>query len=221
MLVAETDKPGPDREAQMRTYGGRTVEQRRSERRDRLIAAGLDLFGTEGYQAVSIEKLCNVAGVSTRNFYQEFRGREDLLTTVHGMITSEAATAVAHVLSDLADSPLLDRITAAVTEYVRVTASDPRRARVAYVEVVGVSPAMEEHRLMWRERWSMLMEAEALRAMGRGEASNRDFHFSTVAIIGAVNELVYYWSVRQHHVPIEVVTDELVRFIMALLTAPE
>jgi len=30
-----------------RDYGGRSVEQRRTERRDRLLAAGLELFGTE------------------------------------------------------------------------------------------------------------------------------------------------------------------------------
>lgn len=204
----------------MRTYGGRTVEQRRAERRERLIAAGLDLFGTEGYQAVSIERVCSVAGVSTRNFYQEFNGREHLLTAVHGMITAEAATAVADVLSGHADSSLETRITAAVTEYVKITAADPRRARVAYVEVVGVSQAVEDHRLMWRERWSLLLETEAMRAVTRGEASNRDFHLSMVALIGAVNEVVYHWSIRRQDISIEIVTAELVRFILALITAP-
>ncbi|HCU48729.1 MAG TPA: TetR/AcrR family transcriptional regulator, partial [Micromonosporaceae bacterium] len=164
----------------MRSYGGQTVEQRRAQRRERLIASALDLFGTEGYQAVSIEKLCAAAGVSTRNFYQEFTGREELLTAVHGLITAEAVGAVGTVLSEMEDEPLAKRIGAAVTEYIRVTAEDPRRAKVAYVEVVGVSHAVEEHRLAWRETWSQLMEAEAQRAMARGEASDRDFHLSTV-----------------------------------------
>ncbi|HCT78629.1 MAG TPA: TetR/AcrR family transcriptional regulator [Micromonosporaceae bacterium] len=201
----------------MRSYGGQTVEQRRAQRRERLIAAALDLFGTEGYQAVSIEKLCAAAGVSTRNFYQEFTGREELLTAVHGLITAEAVGAVGTVLSEMEDEPLAKRIGAAVTEYIRVTAEDPRRAKVAYVEVVGVSHAVEEHRLAWRETWSQLMEAEAQRAMARGEASDRDFHLSTVAIMGAVNELVHHWSTRQKGVPLDTVTAELVRLILLLL----
>lgn len=203
----------------MRTYGGRTVEQRRVERRERLIAAGLELFGSDGYQSVSIERLCAAGGVSTRNFYQEFASREDLLTAIHGMITAEAVSAVGVVLGDLADAPLRERITAAVTEYIRVTAADPRRARVAYVEVVGVSQAVEEHRLAWREKWSALMVAEAERAVARGEASKRDYQLSTVAIMGAVNELVHHWSTRQQGVPVDVVTDELVRLILAILSA--
>lgn len=204
----------------MRSYAGRSAEERRTERRDRLMQAALELFGTEGYAVTSIEKLCATAGVSTRNFYQEFSGREDLLIAVHGQITARAVASIGELLSTLDDAPLEERITKAVTEYVRLTAGDPRVARVAYVELVGVSQTVEEHRLSWRSKWSALMEAEAFRAAERGEAVRRDFHLSTVAIMGAVNELVYHWSTRRTDASMETVTAELVRLIMALLTAP-
>jgi AcrR family transcriptional regulator len=184
------------------------------------MQAALELFGTDGYAVTSIEKLCATAGVSTRNFYQEFSGREDLLIAVHGQITARAVASIGELLSTLDDAPLEERITKAVTEYVRLTAGDPRVARVAYVELVGVSQTVEEHRLSWRAKWSSLMEAEAARAGARGEAVQRDFHLSTVAIMGAVNELVYHWSTQRAGASMETVTAELVRLIMALLTAP-
>ena len=43
--------------AARRDYGGRTATQRRAERRQRLMTAALELFGTEGYPATSIERL--------------------------------------------------------------------------------------------------------------------------------------------------------------------
>lgn len=204
----------------MRSYAGRSAEERRTERREKLIEAALELFGTDGYAATSIERLCAEAGVSTRNFYQEFTGREDLLIAVHGQITARAVTGIAELLSSLDDAPLLERITKAVTEYVRLTAGDPRVARVAYVELVGVSQTVEEHRLSWRAKWSALMEAEAERGIARGEAVKRDFHLSTVAIMGSVNELVYHYSTRRSDATLETVTAELVRLIMGLLTSP-
>ncbi|WP_020520816.1 TetR/AcrR family transcriptional regulator [Catelliglobosispora koreensis] len=204
----------------MRSYAGRSAEERRTERREKLIEAALELFGTEGYAATSIEKLCATAGVSTRNFYQEFSGREDLLLAVHGQITERAVAGIAELLSSLENAPLAVRISKAVTEYVRLTAGDPRVARVAYVELVGVSQTVEEHRLSWRAKWSALMEAEAARAASRGEAVTRDFHLSTVAIMGAVNELVYHWSTKRTDASRETVTAELTRLIMALLTVP-
>ena len=50
--------------APRRGYGGRSAAERRAERRERLLAAGLELFGTRGYAATSIERLCAAASVS-------------------------------------------------------------------------------------------------------------------------------------------------------------
>jgi AcrR family transcriptional regulator len=65
-----------------RVYGGRSEPQRRAERRGRLLAAGLELFGTEGWGGTTIERLCTSAGVATRSFYEEFSSREALLLAV-------------------------------------------------------------------------------------------------------------------------------------------
>src|SRR5690242_4478130 len=65
-----------------RVYGGRSERERRADRRARLLAAGLDLFGTDGWTATTIEKLCTAAGVATRSFYEEFASREALLLAV-------------------------------------------------------------------------------------------------------------------------------------------
>jgi AcrR family transcriptional regulator len=61
--------------ASARVYAGRSAQQRREERRNRLLSAGQDLFGGQGYRTTSIEALCTAAGVSTRAFYEEFSGR--------------------------------------------------------------------------------------------------------------------------------------------------
>ncbi len=65
-----------------RTYRGRSPEERRAERRERLLEAGLKLFGGEGYAATSIERLCAHARVTARHFYEEFPTREALLLAV-------------------------------------------------------------------------------------------------------------------------------------------
>jgi AcrR family transcriptional regulator len=211
--VSSTEQP-------RRVYGGRSAADRRAERRDRLMAAGLDLFGTDGYAASSIEKLCAAATVSTRNFYEEFSGREALLMALHDSVLERAAEAVGKAFADAEDAPLADRIALAVRGYIGTTAEDPRWARLSYVEVIGVSEAVERHRIVWRERWVALLEAEAARAVARGEADERDFHLGSVALIGAVNELVYHWSTGGHRVPLDAVIAEIVRLATAVVTAP-
>ena len=47
--------------ASARVYAGRSAQQRREERRNRLLTAGQDLFGGQGYRTTSIEALCTAA----------------------------------------------------------------------------------------------------------------------------------------------------------------
>lgn len=204
--------------AARRDYGGRTASQRRAERRQRLMTAALELFGTEGYPATSIERLCARANVSTRNFYEEFASREALLIALHDQITQKAFDAVMAAFGDAGDEPTPVRLDRAIDAYIGTTSSDPRWTRIAYVEVVGVSAAVERHRLAWRAKLAELIEAEAALAVRRGEAAERDYGLTATAFIGAVNELVYHWSIHGRQEPLAVIRGELTRLALAALS---
>lgn len=203
-----------------RDYGGRSAEARREERRERLLAAGLDLFGTTGYPGTSIERLCTRASVSTRNFYEEFAGREALLIALHERITERAFTAVVDAMANTVDEPVETRVGTAIRAYVHTTAADPRWTRIAHVEVVGVSPAVEQHRLGWRAKLCDLIVELARLAIARNAATDRDYRFTAIAFVGAANELVHHWSLGGCQVPIEDICAELTRLAIAALTAP-
>ncbi|MGB3444573.1 MAG: TetR/AcrR family transcriptional regulator [Actinophytocola sp.] len=202
-----------------RTYGGRTAADRRAERRERLLEAGLQLFGTEGYATSSIEKLCTHAGVSTRNFYEEFTSREDLLIALHSRANEQSYLAVNAAFAEATDAALAERFELAVRTFLNNMASDPRWARLAYVEMIGVSDKVETHRMAWRKRWWDFMVAEADRAVLRGEAKARDFTLPALAVIASVNELVHHYSVNRGRITLDEVITEVVRFAVAAVTA--
>src|SRR5262245_18756395 len=80
-------------EAPERLHAGRTHEQRRQDRRDALLATALELFGTRGYDNVSITELCRVSHVTTRYFYEEFGSRDELLISLYDeLLTDVVAT---------------------------------------------------------------------------------------------------------------------------------
>lgn len=205
---------------EIRRYGGQSALDRRAERRERLMNAGLELFGDDGYAATSIERLCTAAMVSTRNFYEEFSSREDLLITLHVRVIERSFRAVIAAFEDASDLRLTERFELAVRAFIHTTASDPRWARLAYVEVIGVSDAVEKHRISWRDKWSDFMVAEATRAVARGEADHRDFRMASVALIGAVNELVHHYSISRGRITLDEVIAEIVRLAVAAVTAP-
>ncbi|KIF66611.1 hypothetical protein HY68_32150 [Streptomyces sp. AcH 505] len=197
------------------------VPERRARRRERLLTTATELFTTRGYAGTSIERLCSTTRVSIRAFYEEFESREALLIALHDSVAQAGLTAALGVLADPAveSAGTHDRIAALARAYVAAVTADPAATRIAFVEVIGVGRAVEEHRLLWRSLWTDFLTGEAERAVARGEAVARDYTLAMVALIGAINELVAHWA--RHHTSLsrEALADELIHHALATLGA--
>lgn len=156
--------------------------------------------------------------MSTRNFYEEFPSRAALLTTVHDDVSRQLMSAVTTALASAEGESFDRRIAASATAYLTAVASDPRRARLSYVEIVGVGDEVERHRLRWRERWIALYGAEAQWSdPGHGD---QDVRWGALALLGAVQELGYQWSMSPEGRSLEDVTGQIVRVARCVLSAP-
>ncbi|MFB4318404.1 TetR/AcrR family transcriptional regulator [Actinomadura sp. 21ATH] len=203
------------------TYGGRTAEERRAERRRRFLDAGLELFGGgPGYRATGVAELSRAAGLSTRQFYEEFRTLEDLLAELHLEVNDRAERAVLAALAGLDDLPLPERATALFHAYATDVTGDPRRIRIAFVEIIGVSPRMDHQRLARRRRWIDFLCAEAARAVERGELADRDYRVAATAFIGGINGLLHDWTVGWVDATLDEIIDELVRMLLGVMSPP-
>jgi len=59
-------------------------ESKRAATRDRIAAAGLKLFLTQGYAATTIDGIAAAAGISRRTFFYYFSSKDDVLLAWHG-----------------------------------------------------------------------------------------------------------------------------------------
>ncbi|HEU0104485.1 MAG TPA: helix-turn-helix domain-containing protein [Mycobacteriales bacterium] len=197
-----------------RVYGGLSEPERRAARRARLVEAGLDLFGTEGWHAVTIERLCAGASVATRSFYEEFPGRESLIQAVYDEVVRGATLAVVAALGS-AGPVLADRISAGVGAYLRHVTDDPRRAQVAYREVRAVG-GLEQHRHEVMLGFAQLMETNLDGPVLPTEPDRR--RVMTLALAGAVSEVLVDWvAAPEPRPPLEPICDELSRLFTAVL----
>ncbi|MGW7054246.1 TetR/AcrR family transcriptional regulator [Streptomyces sp. NPDC054887] len=199
-------------------YAGKTAVERHAERRQRFLDAALELFGAApGYRASTVAALCQTAGLSTRQFYEEFGTLEDVLAALHLQVNDWAEDAVLRALAETDGLPLAERHGAVFRAYAASIAVDPRRIRMTFTEIVGVSPRMDEQRLTRRARWIDLMCAEAASAAARGEAADRDYRIAAAAFIGSVNGLLHDWAAGWVDATLDEVVDELVGVLLALL----
>ncbi|MEU4396106.1 TetR/AcrR family transcriptional regulator [Kribbella sp. NPDC023855] len=204
-------------EPSVRRYSGRSVEEWKAARRERLLEAALELFGTDGYPATSVERLCALAKVSTRHFYHEFQNKEAVLLAVHAQVIELALRGTGEALAATAEAPVQERIVAAVDGYLRTIMTDLRRARISFVEVVGASPAVEEQRIAFRELLISSVVGVGEAAVERGELARKDFRFVGLCFIGAVNTVVYDWMLTEPRPPEQQVQSALRDLAVSLM----
>jgi AcrR family transcriptional regulator len=209
---------GAMREPSVRRYSGRSVEEWKAARRERLLAAALDLFGTEGYLSTSVERLCTQAKVSTRHFYHEFQNKEAVLLAVHAQVIELAMHSTGEALRRTADKPIRERIAAAVDSYLRTIMADQRQARISFVEVVGTSPAVEEQRIAFRDLLISKVKDLGDTAVARGEIQRKDFRFLGLSFFGAVNMVISDWMLADPRPPEHKVQRALRELAVQLMT---
>ncbi|TDO54622.1 TetR family transcriptional regulator [Kribbella sp. VKM Ac-2527] len=205
-------------EPSVRRYSGRSVDEWKAARRERLLDAALELFGTDGYPATSVERLCAQAKVSTRHFYHEFQNKEAVLLAVHAQVIELAVRSTGEALERTAAAPVRDRIGAAVDGYLQTIMTDLRRARVSFVEVVGASPAVEEQRIAFRELLISNVVKVGQTAVERQEIRAKDFRFIGLCFFGAVNTVVYDWMITDPRPPEEQIHAALRELAVSLMT---
>jgi AcrR family transcriptional regulator len=122
-----------------RSYGGRPAAARRLERRERWLAAGLELFGTVGFRGTSLRALARESGVAERYFAENFAGLDDLFVAVHQRLHDELQEAVSRAVRD-AGPGISERVRAGLQALVDGFAGDPRCGRIKLTENVLAGP---------------------------------------------------------------------------------
>lgn len=192
MTKGASDAP-PGRKQKL--HRGRTIEQRRAERRAALLDAALELFGTKGYAATSIEELCSTSYVTARYFYEEFGNREGLLLALYDAVTTRVSEAVVAVEVPPGPDHVAVATRARVSAFVHAVTDDERVARVLLLESGGGSPALEARRRDVHSFFAAFVAERSFPYLAAGEIEARDFELLALLFVGALNEAVTHWVV--------------------------
>ncbi len=176
-----------------RRYRGQSAEDRQRERRQRLVEAGLRVFGGQGYHGATVRGLCAEAGLTERYFYESFANSEDLLCAVYEHVI---AVQEARVLTAMQGVPAVPEamIEAGLAALFSLAREQPATARIQFVEVLGVSPRVDALYRQTIERFALLMRQLYFAlpdTTGRNRGIDRDT--LTVGLVGAVVGIAARW----------------------------
>jgi AcrR family transcriptional regulator len=188
-------------------YGGVDAQERRSQRRERLVEAAFTLFSEQGYASTTIQQLADTAGCALRTFYEEFGSREALIAELYDRVMASVMerTLAAVQSSEPRRSAM---VRAGVDAHVAAFTANRAHTKVALIEVVAVSAALDKHRRetlkTFTERLVAITESKA----GRAE-NPAAFNLMFLALTGAAERLITEWVLSKGRVSADQIAQTL------------
>ncbi len=172
----------------MRDYDGKTAAERVAERRERLIDAGVELFGERGYAATSIRSVLQQSGLRDRYFGESFADLDSLLAAVYSRLIDEEISGCAAAIDKTNGGS--EGARAMIDTITRSYEKNHRTARIKSREVLSGGPVAHEQRRAGLRRLAQLV-ADLLPP---STALNRsDVLLLGLSIVAAADELLMTW----------------------------
>ncbi|MBF6542489.1 TetR/AcrR family transcriptional regulator [Nocardia brasiliensis] len=206
----------PKQRRPVRPYGGVGAADRVAARRDKLLAAGLELFGTRGYPATGVKDLCRTAGLTDRYFYESFGGTAELFAAVFDQVIDELFAAVA-VAVDAVPATGTRKLRAGIGTYLTALAEDARKMRIVFVEPAGAGAEQRMREALWRFARLVARTATAARPETEPPAELVDIY--ALSVVGMLERVLVEKEGGRLDVPMDELVDYCTAFAAASLVA--
>lgn len=200
-----------------RIYGGLNTEQRKAQRRQKFVDAGLEVFGTEGFQSATVRKLCRQAGLTDRYYYESFSSTEDLLMAVYSQCMETLQSKLFSAVSDFAPGNDEHRMVYSWLDAFLAQMEDRRIARVVMIEVWGVSEKVDEHYNYHVMQIIEVLIDASKRLFPHLRLTSEELEITGMTLIGAMRQTVLHWMHHDYQIDRETVVNGSAQIFLGLV----
>ena len=206
--------PSSKHAAPTRPYAGVSASDRIAARRNRLVDAATELFGTRGYAGTGVKDICREAGLTDRYFYESFPGKQELFLAAFDRTTGQLLELVAAAVSAAPARPEA-QVRAAIEAFVRALADDQRWGRVIFSESAGAGLEAERHMRATLRTFAELVAATARPYLPAGMPEPL-VRMGALSLVGAIDRVIGEWQEGE----LDVSIDDIIEYLVGLfLTA--
>ncbi len=173
---------------QARPYAGVDAADRLARRRSLLLAAGLELLGTNIDPAdVTVRGICQQSGLATRYFYESFTDKDEFIGAVFDWVAAQLAATTQAAVSA---APIEEQTRAGLTNIVRTIEADPRIGRLMFGAQVSNTTVIRKRRES--EALFVMLSGQHVETLTQRPADERTKAFSYF-VVGGVTQTISAW----------------------------
>ena len=204
-----------------RVYGGESLQDRTLRRQQQFLDAGLVLFGTIGYRAVTVRALCKQAGLTDRYFYESFSDTEALLMAVYQHCLVKFQQTILEAISGLAPDADVRTLVQVCLARAFTLIEDPLVTRVSWLEVLGVSPKVDQLYTQSVRQLAGVLLGILRSKYPTWKIEDAEGEILTIALIGAVGQTAIGWMLSGYATSRETILNAMFNVFLGLITLVE
>lgn len=207
-----------DNEAQKeRQFKGLSLTERKQLRREKLIEAGIQAYGTHGFFSVTVKDICNEAKLTERYFYESFKKSEQLFQTIFLKQIDELQHNVMHAIMQ-ASGHSEKMIDAGLTALLTTLKDNPKMARIIYIDAMLVQELHNQATIQeTMQRFDRMIHAFVMLMMPQLNRSEQEISLIATGLNGYVTQIAIRWVMSGFKEPIPEVLSACRVVFVALL----
>ena len=196
MTTPETDsntRPKPTKVNKERQFKGLSLTERKHARREKLIEAGIETYGIQGFFSVTVKDVCNEAKLTERYFSESFKKSEDLFQTIFLKLIETLQQNVMQSVMQAAPDPA-KMIDAGLGALLRTLKDDPRLARIIYIDAMLVQELHNQATIQETMlRFDRMIQAFVMLMMPNLQRSEQEVSLIATGLNGYVTQIAIRW----------------------------
>lgn len=182
-----------------RKYGGLSLEERKKQRREAFLNAGLSVFGSSGYRSASVRRLCQEAQLTDRYFYEACGNLESLLVDVYqGCMTDLSKKILNAVTTTYCEKGDPEEAIVAGLDIFFMELEDQQVARVCMIELEGLNPEVTQLYNRYIEGFAEILRQLALAVFPEMSLPASQQKIIALSLVGAMRQAATSWLANNY-----------------------
>lgn len=217
-----TEKQPPAKSNKERQFKGLSLTERKQLRREKLIEAGIEAYGTHGFFSVTVKDICNEAKLTERYFYESFKKSENLFQTIFLQLIDELQRNVMQAIMQASADPK-KMIEAGLTALLTTLKDNPRMARIIYIDAMLVQELHNQATIQeTMSRFDRMIHAFVMLMMPNINRPEQEIALVATGLNGYVTQIAIRWVMSGFKQPMdEVLSSCSIVFLSLLQTFSE
>lgn len=176
-----------------RQFKGLSLAERKQVRREKLIEAGIEVYGKQGFFSVTVKDVCNEAKLTERYFYESFKKSEHLFQSIFLQLIEQLENTVMQAI--LAAAPDLNlMVRSGLTALFELLKNDPRMARIIYVDAMLVQELHNQATIQESMgRFDRMIQSFVMLMIPHLQKSSQEMSLMATGLNGYVTQIAIRW----------------------------